>query len=277
MRASRALAICALVGGLAGCGGSAEDVLSETATKLGEIRSGDLHARLLVGTTGRGGDVGFELDGPFALPDEGGQLPVAEIDYTQIAGTESDTVTLTSTGTEAFVEVAGTPYELSREAAEDLSTSAGPSATEEELAIGDWFESPELSDGGEVGGADTDRVAGQLNVEAAVNGLLELAERLDAGGPGTVPLLRAAEESPSQAPERAEFEVYTGKEDRLLRRLRLDIRHALDEAAQEAIEASTGEAATEARIEFELEIAQPNRSVSVDPPPDAQPASALGM
>ena len=51
----------------AGCGGSepsANDVLAETAAKLGEIRSGDLELRLVVRS--EDAEAGFELDGPFA-------------------------------------------------------------------------------------------------------------------------------------------------------------------------------------------------------------------
>ena len=91
-------------GGESGGGGSATDALAETAENLGAIESGDLSLRLVVASDGT--DVGFELDGPFALAEDGG-LPVAEIEYTQLAGAEEETATFISTGEKAFVETEG--------------------------------------------------------------------------------------------------------------------------------------------------------------------------
>ena len=79
-RLAAALGAAAL---LAGCGGGGEAegdprvALSDTAAKLGEIRSGKLDFRLVLDPEGEGERVGFELAGPFALGDEthGPSLP----------------------------------------------------------------------------------------------------------------------------------------------------------------------------------------------------------
>ncbi|MCA1845060.1 MAG: hypothetical protein LC792_18065, partial [Actinobacteria bacterium] len=71
----------------------AEKATSDTARKLGTIHSGQLQFKLVTGAgetpTGNAAnaadDVGFSLQGPFALAAPGA-LPVAQIDYTRLAG-----------------------------------------------------------------------------------------------------------------------------------------------------------------------------------------------
>src|SRR3954447_8557410 len=104
----RAWLLPALVLALAGCGGGgasedAKPVLARTASNLARIHSGDLDLRLLVTPSTGKGRVGFELQGPFELRG-GGPLPVARVEYTQIAGTRSAAATLISTGRQAYVD-----------------------------------------------------------------------------------------------------------------------------------------------------------------------------
>ena len=260
------LALVALA--VAGCGGgpSAQEVLSETAANLGKIRSGDVSLRLVVAAKG-GEQAGFELEGPLALAEEG-KLPVAEVEYTQIAGEESSTVTFLSTGERAFVEVAGETYELPAEQVEELRGGGGGTAAGGlgAVEIEDWFEDPELSDGGEVGGADTDRISARLNVVNAANDLVEIARQL--GGSDLQPLEGASAEQLERAIESARIEVFTGADDRLLRRLVIDaeLRAEVPPEVEEALGTFGG-----ARFSLDLTIADPNRPVSVQEPEDAEP------
>ena len=61
-----------------------------------------------------GNPAGFPLSGPFSI-EEAGTLPTAKLRYTQIAGELSETVEVISTGENAYVETAGTIYELPEE------------------------------------------------------------------------------------------------------------------------------------------------------------------
>src|SRR2546423_10621033 len=103
--------VAALVPALAGCGGGgdATPILSRTAANLGKIHSGRLDLKFLVTPKDGKGRVGFELHGPFELRRG---LPVADVDYTQIAGDRSPSATLISTGDRAYVDVGGRAYEL---------------------------------------------------------------------------------------------------------------------------------------------------------------------
>ena len=251
----------------AGCGGSepsANDVLAETAAKLGEIRSGDLSLRLVVSAEEK--DVGFELKGPFALA-ENGALPVAEVEYTQIAGSRSATATFLSTGEEAFVRVDGNTFELPAAEVERLRASGGGSGEGlGELRIDDWIGDPKLETGGEVGGAETDRLTATLDPVAVANDLLALAAEL--GGGRATRLEGADAEQLRRAVESSRIEVNTGRDDRILRRLVLeaDLRANVPEELKSALPALPS-----AHFEFRLEIANPNKRVEVEAPANARP------
>lgn len=252
-RAAAALAVAALAG-LAGCGGedSPGEVLSQTAEKLGDLHSGDLIFD--VRASGRGGgssaQVGFRVDGPFALAKDGG-LPVAKLRYTQRSGRASASATLVSTGEQAWVQAAGATRRLPEAQARDLRSAAGQVSDDgavRELRLDRWMRDPKLGDGPEVGGDETDRVTARVDVAAALRDL--------AGGLGDPEQL-------AKAIRRARVEVLTGTEDRLLRRLTLDVDLALD--VPKGLRGSLGDlVGGKARILFE--VADPNRKVSVRAP-----------
>ena len=269
----RSAALLAAVAVVAGCGSGdrANDVLSETAGNLGKIHSGDLTLRLVVspreGTKGR---IGFELHGPFAL--RPGQLPVAKIAYTQIAGARQATATFISTGAKAYAEVNGKAYELPPDATEQVRQAAGGIGDDGGLGqfqIDSWVEDPEVSDGGEVGGADTDRVSAGLDVVDAANGLLGFVRQL---GRNTPTIEGEEADRLRDAVESSKLEVWSGSEDRLLRRLLLEADLGFD--VPESLRRVLGEVVG-AKVEFGLAISNPNKPVSVPPPTNPLPSSEL--
>jgi hypothetical protein len=266
------LAFLLAVLALAGCGGgggeeSATDILAETADKLGEIRSGDLSLELLF--SGKGGErQGFRLDGPFSL--EGQELPETELDYVQIAGAEEAQLKFISTGGKAFVEVRGTAYELPPELVAEIKQATGNLEADglgDRIELGSWIENPKRAEGGTVGGADTDRIAADLNVVEVVNGLMEIA----AGFSGTEspPKVEGqAAEQLRRAVDAARIDVFTGKDDRLLRRLVMSLEFSPE--APDEVKSILGVA-----VDFELAISDPNEDVTVSAPENVRPYSEL--
>ena len=262
------------VAALAGCGGGgdANDVLSRTAASLGKIHSGDLTLRLVVapreGTKGR---TGFELRGPIAL--KAGSLPVGRIEYTQIAGAREGKATFLSTGTNAYVLINGKAYELPDAAAEQVrSAAAGIGGSGSGLGsfhVESWFDDPKVEDGGKVGGADTDHVTADLDVVAAANGLLDLVRQL---GRQASPIAGQEAQRLRDAVESSSIDVWTGKRDRLLRRLLLKAQLGLD--VPESLRRALGDVVG-ARVEFELAVSNPNQPVHVRPPMHPLPPTAL--
>ena len=275
-RRATLLAACAVL--LAGCAGSgdgehARDVLSETAANLGEIRSGTLHLVFRIEPRGGAGDkdFGFALDGPFSL---GGSapLPVADVEYTQSVGDESASATVVSTGQNAYVRTQGRTYELPPEQEEQLrGAAAGLSASSGlgEFAIDEWIEDAEVDDGGDVGGAETDHVQAELDVVAAVRDLSALARQL---GQNVPQLGEQDAERLADSVRSSRFEVYTGKDDRLLRRLELEVDFGLD--VPQELRSAFGNLVG-ARLVFELGVDDPNEPVKVSEPENALPSSEL--
>jgi hypothetical protein len=254
---------------------SAQEVLSDTAANLGRIDSGVLRMRMLTEATGQlAGEMGFELEGPFALPAGGESLPLAEFRYTQIAGPQSAEATFISTGEQAFVEIEGQAYKLPVDslAEEPAAAPAAAAAGLGTLRLNEWIRNPELSDGGEVGGADTWKVTADLNAGVAIPDLMELSGSL--GSTGFLAAFEGAgSEQLEQAVESSTIELYTGKDDRLLRRLVMDIRLGLSHLEEDLGEAVTGLA--NMHLRFEVEVSDIGRQVSVDAPVDPLPISEL--
>jgi hypothetical protein len=271
-RLAALLGVAALVGCGGGGSGEANGILSRTAANLGSIRSGDLTLRLIVsprdGTKGR---VGFELHGPFAL--RRGSLPVARIRYTQIAGAREGTATFVSTGAKAYALANGKAYELPASATEQVrSAAAGLGGAGNGLGtfhVESWFDHPKVEGTDEVGGTETDHVTADLDVVAAANGLLDLVRGLGRD----VPRIEGQQAKQLQdAVESSSIDVWSGTQDRLLRRLLLKADLGLE--VPKSLRRALGEVVG-AKVEFELAVANPNEPVTVEPPANPLPPSAL--
>ena len=235
---------------LAGCGGGDPDpaaILSQTSENLGKIKSAEsMHLKLSV-EPAEGDPFEFELEGPVALCRQRA-LPLLDVEYTKIANGEDETVRILANGTQGFVVLDGTAYQMSeRQAAnlssacQDLESGDGGLAS---LSIGDWVRDPEASSGD-----DVDTVTGELNVIAAVTDLVGIAR---AFGDSTLARLgRADAQRIADATEDSSFELETGHDDHLLRRL----------------------AAVGGTFTFELELEDPNGQVEIQSPESALPAS----
>lgn len=250
----------------AGCGpGGAAGVLDDTASKMGDITSGELHLRLVAsaGAEGEQRPVGFQVDGPFSLPDEEGKLPLARLRLTRLRGGEVTPTIFLSTGERAFLEVDGSAYELTPEQVSSLRGGEPGKGGLKGLDVGDWAEEPEVTDAGLVDGVAAERVTAGLDVPEAMNDLIEVATRI---GVGTETGLRRldgdAAEQLKRAVREARLEVVTGKEDRLLRRLRINV--TLAAPGRRLAEALGPLAGT--RLTLEVDIIKPNQPVKIDPP-----------
>lgn len=250
-------------------GSDANDALVETTENLATIESGDLSLTLLAESEGdAAGRVGFRLDGSFALADEG-ELPIADMEYTQIAGDEEGGGRFLSTGERAYVEIDETVYELPEEQQEALRSDGAQTgeAGLGQLEIDGWVRDAEIAGGGTVDGVETDRITAGLDVVTAVNDLVELAGRL-----GTFDIGRlegASAQQLERAVEQARIEVVTGKDDRLLRRLRIDVEFGAPEDLPPEFQNVLG-----AGVGLELALADVNEPVRVETPENAQPFPA---
>ena len=240
-------------------------MLSETAENLADVRSGVLDFRLsgeASGDKGSDGAVGFSLKGPFSLPKGEGELPVTDIAYSRFAGGNRDDTRITSTGAKAFITVDGTAYELGPEQEKELTGVAGGGGGLEALQVDRWVKDPKVSDVGD--GAQ--KLSGDLDVVAAANGLLALGGGKKIEGRDADQLEKAVES--------ASLELWTGKEDRVLRRLLIRMKLGFDKAPEEVRKRLQSFGGADFTLDFRL--ADANTPVKVTAPKGAKPLAALG-
>lgn len=247
---------------LAGCGSGARQELHQTAQNLRLIHSGNLLMRLVVsplnGTKGR---IGFVLAGPYELRPNG--LPIARIVYTQISGTKSASATFISTGTRMFasehgktIELKGASTKAIRESARAVGGSSGIGA----FGIDDWFDHPSVSNGGLIGGVETDHVKAKLDVVHAANALLSFVGQFGHNAPT---LSGSSADQLRKSVISSSIDVWTGKKDKFLRRLQLKAQLGFD--VPQELKAALGNIVG-ANVEFELAIANPNQPIHISPP-----------
>lgn len=256
---------------LCGCGGgrSADEVLNATASGMGKIRTADLSLRLVLEPTenAESGRVGFALRGPVDL--DAGALPAARLDYTQIAGDKQGGATFVSTGEEAFVEVGGIAYRLDTAQSQSLREGAAAARENVRLPVDTWIREAEVEDGGRVGGVETDHVHATLDAAAALRDIFSAMRSAGADAPA---LQGAAADDLRTAVDVATIDVWSGRDDDLLRRLRLRIGFRVQTPA--ALRDRLGELAG-GRLAFDLDLARVNAPVRVQPPSHPRPASEL--
>jgi hypothetical protein len=217
----------------------------------------------------RNGEVGFALSGPVDL--RGGGLPVARLRYTQIAGARQGGATFISDGRRAYAEVAGTAYRLPAGDAAGLEAAAGAVRGNARLPVGSWIRAPRLLPPQSLFGVQADHVSGRLDAAIALRDIFGAAQAAGAGG--QVPdLSGAGADEVRRAIEGASVDVWSGRADHLLRRLRLSVRFRLTPPA--SLRQSLGDAAG-GRFSLALDLDHPNAPVHVRPPSSPRPASAL--
>jgi len=269
---SRLAAALAAGAALSSCGGGADGAIEETADKLGELRSGQLSVKLLVSPSVEGADIGFELEGPFELSRRDGELPLTKLRYTQIAGEQKGDVEFVSTADGAWVDVEGQAYELPPDRVQGLR-GAGPGGEGEgplgDLDLASWTSNEKSSESG-----DMERITADVDVVKALNDAIDALGEL--GGGDAVGALKPLEgeeaEKLEKAVRSAPFELVTGKDDRLLRRLKLTLDIGTD--APRELAGGLGNLSG-AKVQFDLRIDEPNKPVEVQAPEDALPYESL--
>jgi hypothetical protein len=262
--AARCLATLLLFLTVGSCGGDAADHLSAVAENIGRIESGILDMRLSVSAVSAPeAPIGFGIHGPFEL--EGAGLE-ADLTYRQIAGSEEAEVRFVAVDGRAFVESDGTFFELPVE--DDPSTAEAPTALQD-LGFEGWAADPTV-----VGGDPGDHltIASPLDEVSALAGIGRLLDDLEMKEASGLAVLEGLDDEALQrSVSSGSMTVRIGPDD-LLRELVVRMRFGVDPSSPlaEVLEGVTG-----AELLFTVEIAEPNRPVSVEIPQGARPISEL--
>ncbi|HJR44214.1 MAG TPA: hypothetical protein VJ927_01280 [Actinomycetota bacterium] len=263
MKWLRLCAVAVLIG--SACVASPKgDPLEDVSRNLQRLRSGILELRV-ISREGPADPVigGFELSGSFQATDEG-QLPVADLRYRNLTPPNEEG-RLVSTGGAAFVLRRGRAYELPDRETRWLRLTAGDPLFED-VQLERWVEDPASEAGEGLDGAAIERATGAVDVVQVVHDLSSLSVRF--GRPGLMePLEGPDARKVESGVAEAVVEVISGADDRLLRRLLLEVELVEDDVS---IGLMLGGLAGRS-LTFDLSISEPNLPVRVEPPADPLP------
>jgi hypothetical protein len=235
---------------LSACGGSSgRDVLRDASANLSKIRSGVLHARLLVQPRGGRQAYGFTIDGPFRF----GEQPTANVTYVRIANNRREAQKLVIWPSGGYVVTNGERRALNSSDLDGVrQTMRAVRVGGSIVDVSSWVKSSESTDCPKAD-APVACVKGELDPLEAVSGLLAIAQAV--GTPSGNPTIQNADpEQLRGAVRKATYFVMAGKDDKLLRDLQIDLDLAPDVA--EELRGFLGRLA-DANVRFEVAVDRP--------------------
>ena len=281
--------------GVAACGGGGGDAASEDTDvdtllsdtfngKDKKIESGKLAVKLDVdakGAEGVNGPITLSVGGPFQS--QGAKkLPKFDIDFAFEGAGQSIKAGLTSTGTKGFVNFQGNEYVVSdqvfnqfKAGYEQAQSQSKKNETQSLSSLGldprQWLTNPKNEGDAKVGDDDTIKITGGVDVNKLlddVNQALKKTRDLGVQGTQQLPTELTAEQRKqvTDAVKDPKVEIYTGKEDKILRRMVISL----------GIVAPEGSGASgSANIKFDLAISDLNEDQKISEPSGAKPFDQL--
>jgi hypothetical protein len=263
-----------------------DTLLSDTFSgKDKKIESGKLALSLNIdakNAEGVNGPVTLKIGGPFQS--QGKQkLPKFKIDFAFEGAGQSIKAGLTSTGTKGFVNFQGNNYVVSdqvfkqfKAGFEQAQAKSGDNKQNQSLSsLGldprAWLTNPKNEGEAKVGGDDTIKITGGVNVNKLlddVNQALKKTRELGVQGTQELPTQLTAEQRKQvvDAVKNPRVEIYTGKEDKILRRMVV----ALGIVAPEG----SGDSGS-ADVKLDFAISDLNKDQEVSEPSGAKPFDQL--
>ena len=277
------LAALLALGPVAGCGGGGNgdaanastdvnQLLQDTFSGGKDIKSGKLDLSLAA-DTGANGTLNVKVAGPFESQGKG-KLPKLDIDAALDGGGQSLKAGVVSTGDRGFVSFNGTDYEVSGPIFNQFKASyeqAGKQGEGQSLAtLGidprKWLTNAKNAGEAKVGDTDTVKITGDVDVEKLlddVNAALARIRTLGGAGAQNLPdqLTPEQKRQAADAIKDLNVEIYTGAEDRILRRMVIAMKIAQGEQA--------------ADVKFDLQLLDLNEGQDIKAPENAKPFSDL--
>ena len=276
-----------------GCGGdgdtadSSTDVdqlLNETFSGGKSIESGRLDFALDVEADAGDGPVTVKISGPFQSQGEG-RLPQFDLKGSFEGGGQSLSGGVTATENAAFVSFAGETYEVAgpvfeqfkagfEQAAKEGSEQQDQSLASLGIDPRRWLTNARNEGEAKVGDTDTIKITGDVDVPKLlddVNAALEEIRTLGVQGSDQLPdkLTDAEKQQTAEAIDQLSVEIYTGADDRILRRMVVDLALKLPEGQ------STAGGAQSAQLHFDLQLLDLNEDQEIEAPENAKPFAEL--
>jgi hypothetical protein len=291
------LLLGALALGVAACGGSDEEsggtnassstdvneLLSQTFSGSKEIKSGNLDAKVNIeaqgGNSQLDGPISISLSGPFQSQG-GGALPEFSLDASLEGAGQSLKAGVTATDGKGYVSFQGTDYVLDdqiyqqfksgyEQAQKQGADQKGQSFASLGMDPRKWLTDPQNAGEAEVGDDDTIKITGGVDVSKLlddVNVALEKAASLGVSGAGAEVPQKLTEQQRKQvldAVKDPKVEIYTGKDDQILRRMVVNL------GIQDTGSGTSG------TVALDISITDLNEDQDIAAPQDAKPFSDL--
>jgi hypothetical protein len=279
------LVVTACGGGDDGGGEDPQQVLQDTFNNEQSIDSGSFDLSLKVDAEGdQGGSFEGSLSGPFQSQEA--KLPQfdlkADIKLDTSAQDFSGSAGLISTGAGAFVSFQDTDYEVPQELFDQFSASyeqlqrqsqsQGDQGNNFLNSLGidptDWL--TDLSNEGteDVGGTESVHISGQADVPKLVEDIKKIAKNApDVGQQQVTPQQLGQLDQLTSIIKSAEFDIYSGESDNLLRKI--------DANLELTPPAGTAGAPGSVALEVSLTISDVNEPQTISAPSGAQPLANL--
>jgi hypothetical protein len=277
--------LLAAVVGISACGGSsggggAQAIVKQTFSGTHKkVTSGNI--ALTLGVTSQpstSGAVSVKLNGPFQSTGTG-QLPSFNLALVINVKGQAISAGAVSTGQAGFISFEGQDYSIPAPVfaqfkqgflqAESQNKSAKGKSGLSALGINpaDWLNNLKSEGTTDVGGTNTNHVSAQLNVASLLNDLSQIlakAGSLGVNTAGKVPTQLSAQQRQAieSAVKTSTIDIYSGKDDSILRRLSLTI----------GIAPKAGESAN---VNFDLQITGVDQPQTIAAPTNVQPLSKL--
>ena len=283
-------AICIVGVALAACGGggSNEDpqqVLDQTFNNPTKVTSGHLDLSLSGSAEGQqSGNVTATIDGAFQTEEQNPaafpQLDLnAKLDASGAGQSFSFQGGLVVTKDNAYVDYQGQPYEVGSKLFSRFTQAYERATRQARAAQGgqsssfldqfgidprNWLTNISNEGDEDVEGTDTIHIHGDADVKRIFADLGKIAQRAPGGAPQLSPdQLRQVE----SAIKEASVDVYSGKDDHLLRKLSLSLTLTPPQSASTSVNSVS--------INFSLTLSDVNQTQSIEAPSGAKPISAL--
>ncbi len=234
-----ALAIAACGGGSSG---QAASLLKQTFSGTHAINSGNVNVALTLNPSGSStlkGPISLTLGGPFASLGTG-KVPKSDFNVAISALGHTGQLGILSTGTNGYVKLNGTSYQLPASTFQQLeqsfssltSSSGGGSGSGALGKLGidplHWLVNPSIVGNDTVGGASTTHIRAGVNVPALLNDLntfLGKASSLGVSGAARLPssISPATRARIANEVRQPSVDVWTGSSDKTLRRLAIGL------------------------------------------------------
>ena len=270
---------------VAGCGGgdkgasSSTDVdtlLKDTFSGDHQIKSGKIDLSLRIDAQGGQGPISVSLTGPFESQGKG-KLPKLDIDARVEGAGQNIQAGVISTGDKGFVSFKGTDYAVTdsifqefKKGYEQAQAQADKQQGQSLATLGidprRWLKNPRNEGEVSVGGDEAIKITGDVDVGKLlddVNTALERARSLGVQGSANLPekLTPEQRKQAAEAIKGLSVEIDTGKADRILRRLLVNL--------------DVAEAGKTANVKLDLQFTDVNQGQDISAPSNAKPFDQL--